>query len=175
MEELNEMIKVKSELDGFEIDLIKKAANNSVVLKGLIEDFPNDEVLPIRVNKDALLKIKEYLEHYKDEKPKEIETPLKSSELKECVDEWDYNFIGKEENIEVLENLILAANVLDIKPLLNLLSAKIALKIRGINTPTIRNVFGIKELNDNEEKVFKADVEYIEKEREKGKENEKKY
>ena len=78
------------------------------------------------------------------------------------MDEWDYNFIGKVDDNETLENLILAANFLNIRPLLILLAAKIASKIRGVNTQTIRNVFGIKELNDEERKQFKADKDYLE-------------
>ncbi len=34
--------------------------------------------------------------------------------------------------------------------------------IKGINTPTIRNIFGIKKLNGEERKQFKEDEKIIE-------------
>ena len=57
---------------------------------------------------------------------------MKNFEFKEIVDGWDYDYIGKEENIEILENLIMSASFLDIKPLIDLLAAKIAHKIKTV-------------------------------------------
>ena len=162
MDDPNKLVKIRTE-DGKVVELSKKAAERSEILKGMIEDYPDDPELHIKsVKGDALLKIKEYLEHYEVSEPKEVTKPLKSNDFKECVDEWDYDFIGKVEDNEVLENLILAANFLNIKPLLILLAAKIASKIRGVNTQTIRGVFGIKDLNNEEKMQFKADKEYLE-------------
>ena len=162
MEDPNKTIKVLSE-DGKVVELSKKAAEKSEILKGMIEDYPDDTELQVKsIKGDALIKIKEYLEHYEELEPKEVPKPLKSADFKECVDEWDYNFIGKVDDNETLENLILAANFLNIKPLLILLAAKIASKIKGVNTQTIRDVFGIKNLNDDERKQFKADKDYLE-------------
>ena len=162
MEDQNKIIKIRSE-DGKVVELSKKAAERSEILKGMIEDYPDDTELQVKsIKGDALMKIKEYLEHYEDSPPKEVGKPLKSTDFKECVDEWDYNFIGKVDDNETLENLILAANFLNIRPLLILLAAKIAWKIKGVNTQTIRNVFGIKDLNEEERKQFKADKDYLE-------------
>ena len=58
--------------------------------------------------------------------------------------------------------MISARIYLDIKPLLNLLSAKIGHKIKGINTGTIRTVFGIKDLNEEEKKQFDEDKKILE-------------
>ena len=81
--------------------------------------------------------------HYQDvEEPPKIAKPLKSNDFKECCeDEWDYNFVG-DNNDEILA-LIRASNYLDVKPLLELLSAKVACKIRGTTTESIRKDFGI--------------------------------
>ena len=97
------------------------------------------------------------------EEPKEVERPLRSKDFKECVNEFDYQFVSKIENYDELKNLILSANFLNIKPLINLLSANIAHKIKGINTSTIRNTFNIKELNKQEQKQFDEDKAIIEK------------
>ena len=92
---------------------------------------------------------------------KKIPKPLKNFEFKEIVDGWDYDYIGKEENIEILENLIKSASFLDIKPLIDLLAAKIAHKIKSINSSTIRNIFGIKKLSDKEREQLKVDKETL--------------
>merc|ERR1711924_395342 len=57
--------------------------------------------------------------------PEEIQKPLKSTNLMECgVSEWDSEYVNIEQ--EVLFELILAANYLDIKSLLDLTCAKVA-------------------------------------------------
>ena len=163
MEDQKELVKLKSE-DGVIVELSRKAAMRSELIKTTMENYPDFDVLDVKkVNGDSLSKIKEYLEHYESIEPKAIPQPMRNADFKECVDEWDYNFIGKEENIEILLNLINSANFLDIKPLIDLLAAKIAHKIKKINSSTIRSTFGIKDLNDREKKQLKDDTDYLEK------------
>ena len=60
----------------------------------------------------------------------------------ECgVSEWDSEYVNIEQ--EVLFELILAANYLDIKSLLDLTCAKVASMIKGKNTEEIRKQFNI--------------------------------
>ena len=153
MEDQKELVKLKSE-DGVIVELSRKAAMRSELIKTTMENYPDFDVLDVKkVNGDSLSKIKEYLEHYESIEPKEIKKPL-AENFKDCVDEWDYGFIGNEENIETLMNLIKAASFMNIDPLINLLSAKIAHKIKGISTATIRNTFGIKKLSEEEDKLL---------------------
>ena len=86
-------------------------------------------------------KVVEYLEHYKDEEPKEIEKPLPSANFKECVGEWDYNFMDIA--LDSIFEIILASNYLDIKPLLELSTAAIAGLIKGKTSDEIRQMFNI--------------------------------
>ena len=162
MEDKNQMIKLKTE-DGQILEISMKAAQRSNIIKYLIEtDQEHLYEYEIKlVNYDALKKIREYLEHYESIEPKKIPKPLKNFEFKEIVDGWDYDYIGKEENIEILENLIMSASFLDIKPLIDLLAAKIAHKIKSINSSTIRNIFGIKKLSDKEREQLKVDKETL--------------
>ena len=139
-------INLKTELDGKIIEISIKALERSEILKGMLQDYPDSpELLVKNVKGDDLLKIKEYLEHYEKEEPKEVERPLKSKDFKECVNEFDYQFVSKIANYD------------------ELLSANIAHKIKGINTSTIRNTFNIKELNEQEKKQFEEDKIIIEK------------
>ena len=158
------IIKIKTEIDGKIIELSKKAAERSEIIKGMLQDYPDSpELLVKNVKGDDLIKIKEYLEHYEKEEPKEVDRPLKSKDFKECVNEFDYQFVSKIGNYDELKNLILSANFLNIKPLINLLSANIAHKIKGINSSAIRNIFHIKELNKEEQKQFEEDKAILEK------------
>ena len=61
--------------------------------------------------------------------------------MKENVSEWYAKFINLEQ--EVIFELILAANYMDIKPLLDLSCAKIACMIKGKTPEEIRQTFNI--------------------------------
>merc|ERR1711985_226979 len=77
-------------------------------------------------------KIIDYCRYHKDNPPEEIQKPLKSTNLMECgVSEWDSEHVNIEQ--EVLFELILAANYLDIKSLLDLTCAKVASMIKVID------------------------------------------
>ena len=128
--------------DGEKVEISSKAVQKSVLVKGIIEDYPDDaEVLLNNVKSNILKKIKEYLEHYENTEPKEIERPLPSQNFKECVGEWDFNYIDVE--LDLIFELILGANYMDIKPLLELALAKVASIIKGKTTEEIRKTFNI--------------------------------
>ena len=128
--------------DGEKVEISSKAVQRSVLVKGIIEDYPDDAEVPLNnIKSNILKKIKEYLEHYENAEPKEIERPLQSQNFKECVDEWDFNYI--EVGLDFIFELILGANYMDIKPLLELASAKVASIIKGKSTEEIRKTFNI--------------------------------
>ncbi len=81
------------------------------------------------VKSPVLAKIVEFCKHHVDEPLPAIEKPLRSSVMAEIVPEWDAAFVNIEE--ELLFEIILAANYMDIKPLLDLTCAKVAANIRG--------------------------------------------
>ena len=119
-----------------------KAAQRSQLVKGIIEDYPDDAEVPLNnVKSNILKKIKEYLEHYQDSDPKEIERPLASQNYQDCVEPWDYEFINVD--LDLIFEIILAANYMDIKPLLELASSKIASIIKGKTPEEIRKTFNI--------------------------------
>ena len=135
------VILISSDSKRFEISV--KAAMRSEIIKESILDSKEDEIEfnVNKVNGDILKKIVEYLEHYKNEEPKEIERPLPSSKFEECVDKWDSDYIDICLN-EIFE-IINASNYLNIKPLLELASAKMASIMKGKTTEEIRKLYGI--------------------------------
>ena len=158
--DVEKTIKVKSS-DGKVIELSTKAASKSKLLSGVIQDYPEDSEFPLnKINGETLEKVKEYLVHYQDSEPRQIEKPL-PKDFKDCVDEWDYKFIG-DDNTQILA-IIFAANFMDIKPLLELAAAKVATLIRGTTTESIRKDFDIKDISEEEDKQMQKDKSYLEK------------
>lgn len=128
--------------DGEKFQVSEKAARRSQLIKGIIDDYPDDPEVPLHNVKSTILqRIITYLEYYKDSEPREIEKPLPSNNFNDCVDAWDYQFIDLE--IELIFEIIFAANYMDIKPLLELASSKIASIIKGKSPEEIRKIFNI--------------------------------
>ncbi|CAE7650176.1 sconC, partial [Symbiodinium sp. KB8] len=126
----------------FEVE--PEVACMSTLVKNMVEDSGTDEEIPLPNVKTAILsKVIDYCKYHKDNPPEEIQKPLKSTNLVErCgVSEWDNEYVNIEQ--EVLFELILAANYLDIKSLLDLTCAKVASMIKGKNTEEIRKQFNI--------------------------------
>merc|ERR1719326_50507 len=71
-----------------------------------------------------------------EEPMSEIEKPLKSANMHEVVQEWYANYVDVDQ--ELLFELILAANYMDIKPLLDLTCATVASMIKGKTPEEIR-------------------------------------
>ncbi|KAH0475338.1 MAG: uncharacterized protein KVP18_004422 [Porospora cf. gigantea A] len=128
--------------DGEIFQINRKACALSTVLDRFSDDYP-DEALPLStVKSKTLKKIIEYLEHHMDKHPEEIEKPLRSTDLSDCVPEWDYNFVDVSQ--EELFEIILVANFLGVQALLDLTCAKVATMIKGRSVDEIREVFDIK-------------------------------
>lgn len=89
----------------------------------------------------VLRKVIAFCEHHAREPMHDIEKPLKSSNMSEVVSEWDANFVKVEQDL--LFELILAANYMDIKSLLDLTCAKVASMIKGKTPEQIRQTFNI--------------------------------
>ena len=136
--------------ESYMIPIELKAAKKSNFINNFTNDYPNADIEFKTINYSALKKVAEYLEHYKDSEPKEIIQPLPKKEFKDCVDNWDYEYINIS-NETVLE-IMLAANFMDIKPLVELTCAKIASVIKGKSTKEIQDLLNIEsDCNDDEE------------------------
>lgn len=137
-----ELLKLKSS-QGEIFEVEPDVACMSTLIKNMVEDSGTDEEIPLPNVKTAILsKIIDYCKYHKDNQPEDIQKPLKSTSLTECgVSEWDAEYVNIEQ--EVLFELILAANYLDIKSLLDLTCAKVASMIKGKTTEEIRKQFNI--------------------------------
>lgn len=115
-------------------DVQKKHAYISVLVKTSCENDVSATEVPLPGVEGAILKyVAQYMIHHQGVEPPIVESPLKSTVMKEVVkDEWDATFIDEiGEGRQNLYDLILAANYMDIKSLLHLGLAKVASLIKG--------------------------------------------
>ena len=139
---MTEVVKLKSS-EGTVFEVEKDVASISALVANMIEDSSLDEEIPLPNVKTVILsKIIDYCKHHATNPPEDIQKPLKSQDLRECgVSEWDVEYVNLEQ--EVLFELILAANYMDIKPLLDLTCATVASMIKGKTPEEIRKTFNI--------------------------------
>ena len=138
--------------DGKEIEITKKAAELSELLKAGINEYPNETSFPLNeLDEKNAEKIKEFLTHFNGAAPAEIEKPLTSNDMKSLTDEWSAGFVDKM-SMEELVNLTVAANYMGINSLLDLCCAKVASLCKDKNEVEIFKTFNITEQFTEEEK-----------------------
>ena len=141
MAEQKIMVKLTT-MDGETVEVEKDIACKSILVKGIIDDSGTDEEIPLQSVKKSILElIIQYCEYIHLNTPPEIEKPLRSNELSGVVNQWYADFVNLDQ--EVLFELILAANFMDIKSLLELTTAKVASLIKGKTIPETRKFFNI--------------------------------
>jgi len=129
---------ISKERDSFEIS--KRTACMSSVIRVMIE-FDNKETeIPLKeVTSDVMKKIVEFMKYHEHVEMPEIQKPIQHTNMKYLTTEWDADFINVDNDL--LFKLLSIANYLDIKPLLNLCSAKIATMIKGKTRQQIQEIF----------------------------------
>ena len=128
--------------DGEVVEVPVNVAEKSVLIKGLIEDSGTEEEIPLpQIKKAVLEKIVVFCTRMLDHQPPEIDKPLSHNDMKQVVDQWHADYVDLEQ--EELFELVMAANYLDIKPLLELSCAKVASQIKNKSVVEIRKYFNI--------------------------------
>eukprot|EP00808_Paulinella_micropora_P021955 g18308.t1 len=122
----------------------------SRIVDGDDKDFETDEdgkeyysIALYLEDMETLEKVVDFMKLYSETKMKEIEQPIKSVNLVELVGPEYANFIDVKQSM--LFKLIMAANYLEIEPLLLLACTKIASMLKGKTPEQIREDFGIKD------------------------------
>lgn len=152
-----------SDGESFEIDL--EVARQSVTIKTMLEDLgwdeSDDDPVPLpNVNAAILKKVVQWATFHKDDPP-----PPEDDENKEkrtddiCT--WDAEFLKVDQG--TLFELILAANYLDIKGLLDVTCKTVANMIKGKSPEEIRKTFNIKnDFTPAEEEQVRKENEWCE-------------
>lgn len=147
-----------SDNEDFKID--KEIAKKSVLIKNMLEDIGDDSDAPIplpNVNAKVLQKVIEWCTHHKEDNFNQEDDNNRNTEI----DEWDKKFMEVDQ--ETLFDIILAANYLDIKPLLEVGCKTVANMIKGKSVEEIRKIFNItNDFTPEEEAQIKKENEWSE-------------
>ncbi|GHJ88856.1 hypothetical protein NliqN6_5258 [Naganishia liquefaciens] len=153
--------------DGEKFEVDKQVAERSVLIKNMMEDIGADtEAIPLpNVSSSVLKKVLEWCEHHKnDPLPVATDASDATEETRRRnidISEWDGKFIQVDQ--EMLFEIILAANYLDIKPLLDLGCKTVANMIKGKTPEEIRKLFNIQnDFTPEEEAQIKRENEWAE-------------
>ena len=147
------------------IEVPIEVAIMSVTLKNMIDDFGGqvDTVIPLHnVNATTYKQVVDWCTyHYKNpDKPSDDDEDEDKKKKRE-LSEWDKTFYDKD--LSVIFELILAANYLDIKPMLDAGCKTIANMIKGKSTEDIRKTFNIKnDFTPEEEEKIRKENEWCE-------------
>jgi S-phase kinase-associated protein 1 len=143
--------------EGDKFTVVRRAAYMSELVKTSLKEDIEAKEFPIpNVPTKVLALVVKYMNYHIDNPAKEIEKPLKSANMKEFVSNYDADFVELDQ--ELLFELILAANYMDVKPLLDLTCAKTASLIKGKTPEQIRKTFNItNDFTPEEEEAVQAE------------------
>jgi len=140
---------LSNEGDAFELDI--EVAKKSEVIKDMLEncdDSGEDVPLPT-ISTNQLKKVVQWLEQHKNDV---VLDRLKGEDKdynSDNIPEWDKNFFSLNQ-VEIFD-LVLAANYLDIKDMLDILAKTVANMMKGKTAQEIRETFNIEcDLTDEE-------------------------
>jgi len=155
--------------DGVEMTVDRDVACRSVLIKNMLEDLFSEsdtggptEAVPIpNVNEAVLKKVLEWAEHHRNDPVQANDDEVDSRKKPTEIDEWDQKFIQVDQ--EMLFEIILAANYLDIKPLLDVGCKTVANMIKGKSPEEIRKTFNItNDFTPEEEEQIRRENEWAE-------------
>jgi len=150
--------------DEQEFEVEKSVAEMSVTIKNMLEDMGEGMVeapIPLpNVTGKILAKVVEYCKYHL-EHPTPASEEKKDDKKTDDIQPWDADFCKVDQ--ATLFELILAANYLDIKPLLDLTCKTVANMIKGKTPEEIRKTFNIKnDFTPEEEEQVRKENEWCE-------------
>ena len=82
-------------MDGETVEVDVEIACKSILVKGIIDDSGVDDEIPLpQIKRSILDKIIEYCTYIHSNTPPEIEKPLRSAQLSDCVNQWYADFVN---------------------------------------------------------------------------------
>jgi len=150
--------------DNADLKVARDIAERSILIKNLLEDLGGDteEAIPIpNVNEAVMKKVLEWCEHHRKDPPASQDDDSDSRKKSTDIDEWDQKFMQVDQ--EMLFEIILAANYLDIKALLDVGCKTVANMIKGKSPDEIRKTFNIQnDFTPEEEDQIRRENEWAE-------------
>lgn len=146
--------------DGKDFKIILEVARMSETIKNLIEDSGIDNPIPLpNVSSDILEKVVTYCTYHHAHPVAVVSEENKDEKRTDDIGAWDAEFCKIDQ--KTLFDLILAANYLDIKDLLDLTCKTVANMIKGKTPEEIRKTFNIKnDFTPEEEEQIRKENEW---------------
>ncbi|EDN06405.1 sulfur metabolite repression control protein C [Histoplasma capsulatum] len=141
------------------------SVERSILIKNMLEDVGEgsmEEEIPIpNVNRAVLEKVIAWCTKHQGDPPSTGDEDNDSRRKTTDIDEWDQKFMQVDQ--EMLFEIILAANYLDIKALLDIGCKTVANMIKGKSPEDIRKTFNIQnDFTPEEEAQIRAENEWAE-------------
>jgi S-phase kinase-associated protein 1 len=149
--------------DGQSFTVSQTIAKMSETVKNLLDDVGSENPIPLpNVSGKILEKVVEYCKYHAENPAVKIENEEKTDEKRtDDIIPWDSEFCKVDQ--ATLFELILAANYLDIKDLLDLTCKTVANMIKGKTPEEIRKTFNIKnDFTPEEEEQVRKENEWCE-------------
>jgi len=151
--------------DGVKKLVERDVAERSVLIKNMMEDLGDSSgTIPIpNVTSNVLNKVIEWCTHHRNDPlpAADDDVDTRTSKKSTEIDEWDQKFMQVDQ--EMLFEIILAANYLDIKPLLDVGCKTVANMIKGKTPEEIRKTFNIQnDFTPEEEAQIRRENEWAE-------------
>ncbi|KAK4146159.1 Skp1 family, dimerization domain-containing protein [Dichotomopilus funicola] len=152
--------------EGTNVEVDRAVAERSMLIKNLIDDLGDEAIIggaiPIpNVNDPVLRKVIEWCEHHRNDAAQTADDENDNRKKTTDIDEWDQKFMQVDQ--EMLFEIILAANYLDIKALLDVGCKTVANMIKGKSPEEIRKTFNItNDFTREEEEQIRRENEWAE-------------
>eukprot|EP00934_Nitzschia_sp_Nitz4_P006418 Nitzschia sp. Nitz4//scaffold207_size38617//32986//33657//NITZ4_007682-RA/size38617-augustus-gene-0.11-mRNA-1//1//CDS//3329541626//6408//frame0 len=141
-------------------ELVKDAAESRA------DDDEDDsplEIEAIKFSTSGLNKVVEFMKHYAEEPMTEIKTPLEGSTFSEIIEQPWYDTFLSEDDVEtdLFFELLIAANFMGIKPLLDLACLKATFRIAGKDRHEIQRILRLPDMTPEEEEKARKEHAWI--------------
>lgn len=149
-----------NEIFSIDIEIAKCSSTIKTMVEDLGLDEADEEVVPLpNVNAAILRKVIQWATYHKDDPP--ITEDEEKEKRTDDISNWDVEFLKLDQG--TLFELILAANYLDIKGLLDVTCKTVANMIKGKTPEEIRKTFNIKnDFSPEEEEQIRRENEWCE-------------
>jgi S-phase kinase-associated protein 1 len=162
-EENNKQVRLTTS-DNADLKVDRDIVERSILIKNMLEDLGDmsEESIPIpNVNEAVMKKVLEWCEHHRKDPAASQDDDSDSRKKSTDIDEWDQKFMQVDQ--EMLFEIILAANYLDIKALLDVGCKTVANMIKGKSPDEIRKTFNIQnDFTPEEEDQIRRENEWAE-------------
>lgn len=159
-----QVVLISSDDEKFPVDV--KVAEKSILIKKMIEDLNPDgleedfEIPTPMVRSTVLSKVLEWCNHHRNTVFSDDDGDDDAKKTAP-VDEWDKNFLKVDQ--EMLYEIMLAANYLNIRPLLDAGCKTVAEMIKGKSPEELRRTFNIvNDFSPEEEAAIRRENEWAE-------------